>query len=163
MISILSLDKRTTVLYYFCNNSRQTEINSLAAILRTFCSQLIQAKHESSSYILDEYVAKGLNPSVQNLLELLPLLLSRFESVRIIIDGLDECGSRSIKKLVTDLIPLASSHGVGDGVSHKLLFSSRDVPPINRVMSRKSTVSLSEERAVLDTAIRHFVHTSIKD
>ena len=163
MVSLLSIDKHTTVLYYFCNNYRASEVNGLAPILRTFCSQLIQAKADLSSYIFDEYVGKGLHPSVPNLLELLPLLLSCFETVRIIVDGLDEWDPRSKKNLVTDLIPLASSNGAADGMSHKLLFSSRDVPPINRVLSSKSTVSLSEEKSVVDGAIRRFVHASIAD
>jgi hypothetical protein len=50
---------------------------------------------------------------------------------------------------------------VGRGMSHRLLFSSRDVPQISRLLSKKEILSLSDEKLVIDLAMRSYVNVGI--
>jgi hypothetical protein len=155
----MNIDKQTTVLYYFCNNYRSSTTNNLVVILRSFCGQLLRANSELAPYIYEEYVGNGSTPSVQNLQEILPKILSGFKSIRMIVDGLDEWDQSLISKMLKALMRFTSHDGLGK--SHKLLFSSRDVPQIGRVLSKKSVLCLSDERRAIDAAIAIFVHDNI--
>jgi hypothetical protein len=161
LISFLKEDDQTTVLYYFCNNYRSNEVKDLIAILRFFCAQLLQAHPDLTAYFYDEYLGKGANPSIPTLLKALPLALSSIDTVRIVVDGLDEWDSKSVKKTITDLMPLVFSHT--PGVSHRLIFSSRDIPQISHKLFKELTISLSDEKPVIDSAMRAYIHARITD
>jgi hypothetical protein len=161
LIQFLKQDGQTTVLYYFCNNYRSSDVKNLVAILRSFCAQLLRAHPDLSTFFFDEYLGKGTNPSIQTLSGALSLVLSSIDIVRIVVDGLDEWDSKSIKKTITDLTPLVSSNV--SGVSHRLIFSSRDVPQISQVLSRKETISLRDEKSFVDAAMRVYIHAGITD
>ncbi|KAI9791132.1 MAG: hypothetical protein M1816_004363 [Peltula sp. TS41687] len=159
IVHFMQQDKRTVVLYYFCNNCRSSNSNHLAMIMRSLCGQLLRANLDSSAYVFDEYIGKGLSPSVQNLKVIIPSLLSGIQSVRIILDGLDECDQPDSRRILNEIIPLAACDGLG--TTHKLLVSSRDLPQINRVLAKKSTISLSEEKDAVNAAIRTYVHATM--
>jgi hypothetical protein len=79
----------------------------------------------------------------------------------MIVDGLDEWDQSLISKILKALMCFTSHDGLGK--SHKLLFSSRDVPQIGRVLSKKSVLCLSDERRAIDAAIAIFVHDNIQE
>lgn len=151
----------TTVLYYFCNNYRSSETNSLAAVFRAYCCQLVQRHEGLCLYLFEEYISKGLNASSPTLLQALQSMLN-VGNARIIIDGADEWDLGTVKKLLTDLTRLTTGNP-STKVSHKLLISSRDVPQISRILSRKPIISLTDETLAVGAAIRAYAHSRIAD
>jgi hypothetical protein len=161
LIHFMKQDGQTTVLFYFCNNYRSAEANGLVYILRSFCAQLIQAQPDLVSYFFDEHLAKGLSPSIPNLLRALPLIITSIEAVRIVIDGLDEWDTQNIKKTINELAPLVSASS--QGLSHRLLFSSRDVPQISQLLSKKDILSLGDEKSVINIAMQSYIHAGVTE
>jgi hypothetical protein len=163
LAQFLRRDPQSTVLYYFCNNYRSSDNKSILTILRSFCSQILCANPDLSAYVFDEYARKGSNASVAELLVIIPTLLSRFHSVRMIVDGIDEWAQpdQELRKTLTNLLSLTLFDGAR--TSHKLLISSRDVPQIGRFMAKKGVLSLSEESKLVDAGIRAFVHSRVAD
>lgn len=90
LIHFLEGDGHTMVLYYFCNNYRSSKSNDLVHILRAFCAQLIRSQTDFVPYFFHQFLAKGLNPSIPNLIQALRPALVSIGSVRIVVDGLDE-------------------------------------------------------------------------
>ena len=161
IIQFLKSDKQTTVLYHFCNDYRSNEINSLSVILRSFCYQLLQAQPDLCSYLYDEFIWKAQNATVQNILQALSAMLKGFDTVRMIVDGLDEWDPQGIKKILIELMGL-TTEDIDENVTHKLLISSRDVAHISRILSKKPSIALSEEVRAVDAAIRAYAHAGIE-
>lgn len=90
LIHFLEGDGHTMVLYYFCNNYRSSKSDDLVHILRAFCAQLIRSQTDFVPYFFHQFLAKGLNPSIPNLIQALRPALVSIGSVRIVVDGLDE-------------------------------------------------------------------------
>jgi hypothetical protein len=130
-----------------------------AQVLKSLTAQLLRHNQDLSSYIYDEFILKGLTPSVQNLKQILANLLSSVKGPRIIIDGLDECEDAEQKVVLRDILPYASS-GVS-GVACKILIASRDVRYITTVLSKGLTLSLNDESNSINAAIQSFVHQRI--
>jgi hypothetical protein len=111
--------------------------------------------------VYDEYICQGLASSAQQLKKLIRTLLLGIPSVRIVIDGLDEFEPKDQSQILNDILPLASTND--GGAVCKVLISSRDINPITKHLSRKSTISLSKERAVVNSAIQSFVQHCLLD
>lgn len=159
MIKFLQLDSNTTVLYYFCNSYRSSGTNSILEVLRSFCSQLIQSGPELSTYIFEEFVGKGQTTSVQTLSKVLPDLLSGFENVKIIVDGLDEWDVSTTKRLIKCLTSLSGTESCKTDC--RLFFSSRDVPAVQRSLTRNAVISLTEENSAIQAAIQLYIRAGI--
>jgi hypothetical protein len=99
--------------------------------------------------------------SVAQLRKILPILLSSLQSVRIVVDGLDEYEDKDHKPILAELLALAKCNK-SDG-TRKLLISSRDAVRIARVLLRRSNIDLSSERAAIASAIQGFVRSSVSD
>ncbi|KAH0541368.1 hypothetical protein FGG08_004132 [Glutinoglossum americanum] len=161
VIRFLQQDKHSVVIYYFCNYY-SSSLKKNSHVLRSLVAQLIRHNKDLSSYVYDEYICQGLNSSVHQLKKLISTLLLSIPSVRIVIDGLDEFGQEDQNGILNDLIPLASASDTGPVC--KVLISSRDISPINKRLSKRSTISLSgKERASVDAAIQSFVQHSLID
>jgi len=155
------MDSMATVVYYFCNNYRSKHVNSLNAIQRSLCAQLLEADKSLSSFIYDEYVSEDRAASTQTLSEVLGKLLSTLDNIRIVIDGIDEWDARHVKKLLNEFQSIISSSGQGS--SRRLLISSRELPHLTRAFSKLPVISLSGERDYIDSAIRIVVQSGISE
>jgi hypothetical protein len=111
--------------------------------------------------VYDEYICQGLTSSVPQLKKLIPTLLLSIPSIRIVIDGLDEFEQKDQSQILNDVIPLASASNLG--AVCKILILSRDINPISKHLSKRSTISLSKERAAVNAAIQSFVQHSLID
>jgi hypothetical protein len=111
--------------------------------------------------VYDEYICQGFTSSVRQLKELIRTLLLSIPSVRIVIDGLDEFEQKDQSQILNDIIPFASASDAG--AVCKVLISSRDINPITKHLSKRSTISLNKERAAIDAAIQSFVQYSLID
>jgi hypothetical protein len=160
IIRFLQQDKRSIVLYYFCNYYSSSSSKS-SHILRSLAAQILRCSKDLSGYVYDEHICQGLTSSIPQLKKLIPTLLSSIPSVRIIVDGLDEFEQKDQNQVLNDVIPFASTSDTG--AVCKVLIASRDINPISRHLSKRSTVSLTRERAVIDAAIQSFVEHSLID
>jgi hypothetical protein len=159
LIRFLKQDGHTIVLYYFCNNYRSQESDDLVHILRAFCAQLLQSRPDFVPYFYDQFLAKGLSPSTSTLIQALRPVMASINFVRMVVDGLDEWNTESVRKTVDSLVPLLSSGG--QETSQRLLFSSRDVPQISKTLSKAEIISLNEEKLAINEAMRLYVHDRI--
>ena len=158
IIRFLKAGNSSTVFYYFCNNYRSSGVDNIGTILRCFCFQALETRSTLSAVIYDDYVREDKPPSIQNMLRILQTLFSSFDSVRLVVDGLDEWEPGKSKRVLSELIALLHWE---DDSSRKLLISSRDVLHMNRVLFRKKTLSLSDEKAVVDGALKTYIHNTI--
>lgn len=109
--------------------------------------------------IQSRYVNNGLQPSLPQLKQLLPDLLSTFTSVRIIVDGLDECDEKEQNLILVEMLALAGFKS--SSTSCKVLISSQDLLTISRRLRTRSSIDLSQERVAIESAISSFVHATI--
>jgi hypothetical protein len=158
IVQFLRQEKQTLCLSYFCNY-RSTNPQTCSYVLRYLVAQIVRFNPELGYYILDEYVGNGRTPSIQQLRLMIANMLSGFDTVRIVIDGLDEFEDTEQKKILNELIPFATSDL--SGATRKSLFSSRDEPHISRTLGQKPLLSLTQEHTTLDIAIRLYVHQTI--
>jgi hypothetical protein len=114
--------------------------------------------------VTDKYASLGLTASLFQVRKLLPELIGAISTARIVIDGLDECSPADQKSILQEL-----SHVMKWSPDRcKLLLSSRDNATMERALSKKPTIFLSEidKRAYIDTDIRLYVHgelTALRD
>lgn len=158
IIRFLQQDKHSVVLYSFCNYY-SSSFNKASHILRSLVAQLLHCNRDLLSYVYDEYICQGLTSSVPQLKKLIPTLLLSISSVRIVIDSLDESEQKDQTQILNDIIPFASASDIG--AVCKILISSRDISPISRHLSRRSTISLNKERLAINAAIQSFVQHSL--
>lgn len=90
--------------------------------------------------------------------QLLPQFVSLCKSVRIVIDGLDECVEEVQRQLLLDILPLGRSE-----LSCKVLISSREGGYLGKTMKRKSTVELREQAKDLNKDIASFVKHRLEE
>lgn len=136
-------------------------------ILTTLLSQLLRHHRSLCAYVYADFVAKAVSPSLQNLKQILFNLIPQVKAPRILVDGIDECVQYDqrgnpvdlnvVKDVVRDIIQLASVVG-NNGITPKLLISSRDVLQLIGALSKKPTLSLDDEAESIRNAIRSFTH-----
>ena len=77
--------------------------------------------------IFDRYVSQSLLPSRSQMRQIIPILISAFHSVRIVIDGLNECDKETQKEVLAEILLLPISKA---STTCKVLISSQDVNQI---------------------------------
>jgi hypothetical protein len=111
-----------------------------------------------------EYIDEAFVASVEKMDRLLPSLLPSFLSIRIVVDGIDECTDAEQKSMLEKIRKLAGyneSSGLGDC---KVLVSSRDSRTISQSLHTKPTIDLSQEGAAsIQTAIASYVQSKMRD
>ncbi|KAI9665887.1 MAG: hypothetical protein M1821_003822 [Bathelium mastoideum] len=118
----------TGIAYLFCSyktNLDQSIPNLLAALLK----QLIQGRPNiaaPATHMYEYHFKRGSRPSVQELLQNLNSVFSRFSNVFIIIDALDEYSSINDER--RQLINMMRDLQAGSNV--RLLFTSRFIPDV---------------------------------
>jgi hypothetical protein len=154
------------VFYYFCSflGSQSDGPNCL---LRSIISQVIQKHQDLAIYVHDVYFISHPVPTKKALLSLLPELLRGLGSVRLVIDGIDEWGSRDQTELLRDLSQMISA----DPSSYicKIMIASRETMDISRSLRKKDksamTISLSngDESLAVTRSIANFVDSKLSD
>jgi NACHT domain len=148
----------TTMLYFLCTEAMPGS-KQCKTLFRAIVTQLVQKQPDLCAFIQNEFVNNGHQASVAQLRQLLPVLLSAFSSIRIIVDGLDECDEKEQNSFLTELTKLAGCNNSSS--SCKILISSQDFITISRSLRKRSSINLSQERAPIQTAISRFVRSRI--
>ena len=132
-------NKASAALFFFCQHDYVCP-NPATDILRTFAAQLLAAKTDLAPYILETWADNGLRPSKKVLQEIINQAMDSLESVRILVDGLDEWPRIEQEEVIKDVLMVK---GRSPGRS-KLLISSRRLPVITKILSSKPTFCLEE-------------------
>lgn len=156
IISFMQSNPKQRALYFFCDY--HTPAYGISAyIFRVFCSQILRFSPELAPFFYDEYSSKGLSPSAMVLKEALSKTMKSIEFVRLVVDGIDELPSSEHRKLISELIDLATS----SGDTCKLLISSQDLPSIRPSLSRRSTLFLGDETEPIRKDIGYIVEKAL--
>ena len=141
------------VIFYFCSHYQisQSQAN---AILRSFATQLLAANNELAPYILDTFASQALRPTKKHLGVILEKLVTSLSSVRIVVDGLDECSPSEQEEIIEDLLRI---RGPVPGAC-KILLSSRKLPSIFKLLQAKPILRLDDHAESVNTTITSFVH-----
>ena len=145
------------VIYYFCNSYTDNK-NLCNRILRSIIAQLLRANRDLASHICENFANKGLTPSIKQINQLLPEIVLLCKSVRVVIDGLDECVEDVQRQLLEEILRLGRSK-----LSCKVLISSREGGYIGKAMKRISSVHLREQERDLNKDIGKFVKHHLEE
>ena len=140
------------VVYYFCSN-RQILLRPANDILRSFACQLLVANTGLAPYILETYVNHGLRPTKKSLGAILEKSITSLPSVRIVVDGVDECPQSDQDEIIDDLLRIK---GPVPGAC-KTLLSSQRLPNILNMLYMKPTLRLDESFENVNLTIASFV------
>ena len=142
--------------YYFCSH-QQMSSKVADNVLRTLTVQLLAARVQFAPYVWETFADKGLRPSRKCVGEILEVLIQALPCVRIVIDGLDECSQTDYEDIVGDLLNIRTPT-LG---TCKILFASRNISPISRLLPNKATLSLDDHVGNVNVTISSFVKSRL--
>lgn len=143
----------SVVIFYFCSHHQNSQ-SQANAILRNFATQLLAANTELAPYILDNFANQARGPTKKHLGSILEKLITSLSSVRIVVDGLDECPPSEQEGIIEDLMRIK---GPTPGAC-KMLLSSRKIPAICKLFRAKPTLRLDDHAESVNSTISSFVH-----
>ena len=145
------------VIFYFCNH-QQTSQSLSNDILRSFAAQLLAANTELAPYILEMFVNQALRPTKKHLGFILEKMITSLSSVKIVVDGLDECATGEQEEIIEDLQRIKGSV---PGAC-KILLSCRKLPSIFELLQDKPTLRLDDHAESVNATISSFVHQGLR-
>ena len=89
---------------------------------------------------------------------ILEKLIASLPSVRIIVDGLDECPPKDHEEVIEALLKMKTS----ESGACKVLFSSRNVQSISKLLRKRPTARLDDYTESINHAITSFVNTQLE-
>ena len=142
-----------TTLYYFCGQKASSG-DKCASVLRTLAVQFLRQDLDMAPLVHQAHLQRGAVLSTPGMKNLLKELLGSANNTRIVLDGIDECGSSAQKDILNSLLE-AQKHA---GDSCRILVSSRDEPLISKALYKKPHVTLAEKTTeALDLYIKNQV------
>jgi hypothetical protein len=158
LIENFKVDQNYSLIYYFCDSTTNSK-DICTQILKNLVLQLLQANIELASHVADKYACLRPTATLAQVRKVLPELIETVPATRIIIDGLDECGTADQETILNELLLLMNR----SGDRCKLLISSRENARIQRLLGKKPTIFLSEQdqRTSIDIDIRLHVHEKL--
>jgi len=131
--------------FFYCKYGNQNKDNFLG-VMRCLIYQLIQQSPEILPLLYDDITQSGgiALTSEHDAEKLMKnaLVGSSGTTIYIIIDGLDECGTAEIIRIVTTLTTVAESLNVATPATCRLLFTSRSEKVISRVLSKAARLQI---------------------
>ena len=101
---------------------------------------------------------QGFQATKKNLGLILEKLLGSLSSLRIIVNGLDECPIDDLQEIIDDLLKL---RGAVPGAC-KVLMASRDMRSISKLLQRQSKVELSKYTQCINDDIVTFFNPQLE-
>jgi len=135
---------------------RRMASGATGMILRLFCAQILRTRRDLIGFVYEDYVCLNATASLKRTRELLRLLVESFETVFIVLDGLDEYADTDQTSIIKELAGLCKSSATTPddtktGEKTKLLVCSRETPAILRIMrtlpGKPLVVNLTEEKS----------------
>lgn len=156
---------RVTVLYHFC-----TSVSLISCeyeqVVKSLLEQLLRQDADFTTHVYHDYVLKK-HPAKVSVLERLlqSLLMSLYEDpnhtryIWIVLDGIDglrDHSPNSQARLLSFMKQLVKKTSSSGSAACKVLLSSRSSTTMFQVLRKKSTLSLTDEKASLNEAIRKY-------
>lgn len=152
---------KSIILYHFCTYSYASSVR-YDQILRSLLLQLLCKDGDLVAHVYEEFVLARKPSNVAALEHLLQTLFKSIsnnpaqnEYIWVILDGVDECDADKQARIASLMSQIALKSSAG-GTVCKVLISSRISPMLSKRLSKKQTLSLTEEKACLEPAIRKY-------
>nr|KAK5436980.1 hypothetical protein LTR18_009345 [Exophiala xenobiotica] len=159
LIEKIQSSQTTKVLYVLCSDLLPESKQSRSA-LQALTWQLIQGQPHLCAAVQVDFINQGHQKSSKpKIRELLYLAISAYPSVRIIIDGLDECDLKQQEEILDEMIAVTKVD-TGSSVC-KVLISSQDVLKISRKLRNRTSIDLSRQQTAVRRAISSFVDAQV--
>lgn len=154
LIDHLQTRKSLTTAYYFCGQNACN--NSCVNLLRTVAIQVLRQNMDLAPLVHQAYLEKGSSRSSQGMKKMLREMFSNIASIRLILDGIDECDRPLQHEILKTLVDLQKA----TGGSCRLLISSRREPQINKELPRKIEFPLNGRNT---EALQLYIQKSVED
>ncbi len=141
-----------TIIYYFCPHHQVFQTRA-SEIFRNFATQLLAGNASLAPYILETFANNGQKPTKKNMGTILEKMITSLPSLRIVVDGLDECLQDDQEEIMQDLLKIK---GPTPGAC-KLLMSSRKHRSISRWLQSKPTIRLDDSLDNINSTILLFM------
>lgn len=150
------------VIHHFCTYSYPSS-TLYEQILRSLLLQLLRKDGDLVAHVYNECVLEKKSPTISTLEHLLQVLLAslsnepcRTEHIWILLDGLDECEADKQARVVSLMNQVTSKSSSSGSTICKVLVSSRSTRILTKRLGKKQTLSLADEKAALEEAIRQY-------
>ncbi|KAF3914315.1 hypothetical protein AA313_de0201686 [Arthrobotrys entomopaga] len=148
-----------------CTHASSTQYDN---ILRRVIFQLLHCSDDLIEHIWREYVVGKKAASVPLLEQLLLLAANtvlgapgQTHAIHIVLDGIEDLGLDTQRRLMNITAKVFSGTRANGGI-YKILFSSRNTPLLEKLLGRKSIVTLTDEKAYLEEAIAIYASGRLK-
>ena len=148
---------KMVVIFYFFSRHQNLQKHA-TEVLRSFASQLLAANTDLAPYILENFANNGQRPTKKNLGVILEKMIASLPTIRIVIDGLDECPQSEQEEIIEDLLRI---RGRVSGAC-KVLFSSRKHRTISKYLQSKPTLRLDDNAENVNATIASFVQPRLQ-
>lgn len=145
------------VIYYFCSH-QQMPSTLPQEFLRSLASQSLAANTELAPYIIETFANNGLRPVKKSLGLILEKLIGSLPSVRVVVDGLDECSQNDHQEIIEDMLRL---RGAVPGAC-KVLFASRHVRSISKFLQDKPQLELGNHAEHVNESICSYLNPRLE-
>lgn len=130
----------------------------MSDVLRSFATQLLAGNPSLAPYILETFASNGQKPTKRNLGTIIEKMISSLPSLRIVVDGIDECLQEDQDEIIQDLLRIK---GPAPGAC-KLCISSRKHRSISRWLHSKPTIRLDDNTDNVNSTISSFIHPRLQ-
>lgn len=146
-----------TVIYYFYPHHQASQ-NQSSDVLRSLATQLLTGTTSLAPYVLETFASHGQKPTRKNLGTILEKMITSLSSLRIVVDGLDECLLDDQDEIMKDLLRIKGS----TPGACKLLLSTRKHRSISRWLHLKPTIRLDDNTEHINLTISSFIHPRLQ-
>ena len=146
-----------TVIYYFYPHHQASKTQS-SDVLRSLVTQLLAGTTSLAPYVLETFASNGQKPTKRNLGTILEKMITSLPSLRIVVDGFDECLQDDQDEIMQDLLRIKGST-LG---ACKLLLSSRKHRSISRWLHLKPIIRLDDNTENINSTISSFIHPRLQ-
>ncbi|KAK6335581.1 hypothetical protein TWF696_002349 [Orbilia brochopaga] len=155
------------VITHFCSCTHASSIQ-YDKILRSLIFQLLHASEDLIGHIYREYVVGKNLASVPLLEQLFSLAANtvlgdpgRTHAIHIVLDGIEDLDPDKQRRLVNLMVKTKSGARANSGVC-KVLVSCRTTRLLEKLLGRKSIVTLSDEKSSLEEAISIYASARLR-
>ncbi|KAK6537155.1 hypothetical protein TWF694_011352 [Orbilia ellipsospora] len=148
-----------------CTHASSTQYDN---ILRWLIFQLLRCSDDLIEHICREYVVGKKMASVPILEQLFLLAANtvlgapgQVHAIHIVLDGIEDLDMDKQRRLFSIMAKVSSGARVNGGVC-KILISSRTTPLLEKLLGKKSIVTLTDEKAYLEDAISIYANGRLK-
>jgi hypothetical protein len=167
VVNFLGKEQDSILIRHFCSYLSPSSCQ-YSNVLTSMVHQLLRGNDDLLAYVYTEYILTRKSTSSSTLETLILTLLCAISPdpaktfyVRIVLDGVDECGGDTQQRLLNFTSKLLSP--TSGAVVCKLLICSQDAGRMTKMMRKKKSVSLEEEKEAVFQAIQLYTKQRLKD